>query len=198
TFGEFGVFSFNTNKVISTLGGGVLVCKRKKDFELASLFARQGKIEAPHYEHSVVGYNYSMSSIAGALGLAQIKKIIPAIRKRQALFEYYRDQLKECPNLKFLEVADDTFSNKWMFCVLTPSHTHRENLRLALLAQNIESRPLWKPMHQQTIFKDNLSYLNGVSDVLFQKGVCLPSSSSLSLDDINRITSVIKNLYVNV
>ena len=197
TFGDFGVYSFNTNKVISTLGGGMLVCKHKEYLQIASLFARQGKIDAPHYEHAVVGYNYTMSSIAAAIGLVQLKKLPTTILKRNELFEYYKTKLAAYTNYEFLEVTEDISSNNWMLCIITPSFDAREKLRIALLSVNIESRPLWKPMHQQKIFSNVFSYVNGVSDALFLKGICLPSSSSLSFVDIDRIVTVLVKEHSN-
>lgn len=193
TFGDLAVFSFNANKVITTLGGGMLVGESKQLIEQARILASQAKQDTPHYEHLEVGYNYNMSPLAAATGLSQIASIDTEIQKRKKVFNYYKKALKTFQQIHFLEGNTEQQSNYWMCCILTPSYEFRERLRLRFEANGIESRPLWKPMHLQPVFQNEKAFCNGISDELFQKGLCLPSSSHLTNHELKRIVDCVTN-----
>lgn len=191
TFGEFGVVSFNGNKIITTSGGGALLCKDAATKQKAIFLATQARDNAPHYQHSEIGYNYRMSNIAAGIGRGQLEVLDNRIAARRSNFEFYKNSFKGMSTLEFLEAPTGYFANRWLTCVLTPSFEVREQLRLALEKENIEARPLWKPMHQQPVFKKYDAYVNGVSDDLFERGLCLPSGSNLSEEELTRICDCI-------
>lgn len=195
TFGEISILSFNGNKIITTSGGGALVTKDLKLKEKAVFLSTQARDNAPEYLHSNIGYNYRMSNVLAGIGRGQMTVIDERVKKRRSNFEMYRKNLGEINGIEFLQEPSNNFSNRWLTCILTESEQKREYLRIQLNNENIESRPLWKPMHQQPIFKSYPSYLNGVSDDLFKKGLCLPSGSNLTDSEINRVISIIKNVY---
>lgn len=196
TFGDFSILSFNGNKIITTSGGGALVTKSIEDKEKAVFLATQARDNAPHYLHSHIGYNYRMSNIIAGIGRGQMTILNSHVAKRRSNYEFYINALKQHTQISFLSEPDGYFSNRWLSCILLDSKQTREGLRLALEKENIESRPLWKPMHQQPVFKDAPSYLNGVSDELFEKGLCLPSGSNLTDDELNRVISAINSYFV--
>ncbi|NDV42652.1 DegT/DnrJ/EryC1/StrS family aminotransferase [Flagellimonas sediminis] len=193
SFGEIGILSFNGNKIITTSGGGALLCKDKKMKEKAVFLATQARDNAPHYQHSHIGYNYRMSNVLAGIGRGQMQVLEDRVAARRANFEYYRKNLSNTPGILFPEEMEGSFSNRWLTCVLTPSFEIRERLRVALENENIESRPLWKPMHLQPVYQNAISYVNGISEDLFEKGLCLPSGSSLEEDDLERICAIVKN-----
>ena len=192
TIGEIGIYSFNGNKIITTSGGGMLVSNKESYCKYSTHLATQAREPFPYYEHKEIGYNYRMSNILAGIGRGQMKVIDERIRARRANFRFYQQNLKGS-NLLFLEEPDGFFSNRWLSCIVTKSFEQREDIRLALEKENIESRPFWKPMHLQPIFACHPSYLNGVSENLFEKGLCLPSGSNLSDKDKNRIVNIILN-----
>ncbi|MBA6153582.1 DegT/DnrJ/EryC1/StrS family aminotransferase [Gelidibacter maritimus] len=196
TFGDFSILSFNGNKIITTSGGGALVTRTLKQKEKAVFLATQARDNAPHYLHSHIGYNYRMSNVVAGIGRGQMTILDSHVAKRRSNHEFYVNALKNINNIVFLHEPEGYFSNRWLSCILLKSKSIREGLRLALEKENIESRPLWKPMHQQPVFKDAPQYLNGVSDELFDKGLCLPSGSNLSNAERDRIVTTIK-LYFN-
>ncbi|MGV8812471.1 MAG: DegT/DnrJ/EryC1/StrS family aminotransferase [Gelidibacter sp.] len=195
TFGEFSILSFNGNKIITTSGGGALVSKTLKNKEKAVFLATQARDNAPHYLHSHIGYNYRMSNIIAGIGRGQMTILDSHVAKRRANHEFYANAFKQNENITFLQEPQGHFSNRWLSCVLLNSKSTREGLRLALEKENIESRPLWKPMHQQPVFKDAPRYLNGVSDDLFEKGLCLPSGSNLTDNERDRVITTIKSYF---
>ena len=195
TFGDFSILSFNGNKIITTSGGGALVTKTLKQKENAVFLATQARDNAPHYLHSQIGYNYRMSNIIAGIGRGQMTILESHVAKRRANHEFYSNALKHNDNIVFLHEPVGYFSNRWLSCVLLNSNSMREGLRLALEKQNIESRPLWKPMHQQPVFSDAPRYLNGVSDELFERGLCLPSGSNLTDIELNRVLNAINNYF---
>lgn len=197
TFGDFSILSFNGNKIITTSGGGAIVTKSEDQKSKAVFLATQARDNAPHYQHSHIGYNYRMSNIVAGIGRGQMTILDSHVEKRRANHDLYRENFKNISEISFLKEPKDHFSNRWLSTILLESYEMREGLRLALDKENIESRPLWKPMHQQPIFKDAPSYLNGVSDNLFEKGLCLPSGSNLSDDELDRVISAI-NMYFAV
>ncbi len=194
TFGDIAILSFNGNKIITTSGGGALVSKNKNHKEKAIFLATQARDNAPHYEHSEIGYNYRMSNITAGIGRGQMQVLDKHVGYRRRNFDFYKKHLADFSEIKFLDEPIGYHSNRWLTCIETISYDLREGLRRSLAEENIESRPLWKPMHQQAVFADCDAYLNGISDDLFDRGLCLPSGSNLEEDDLYRIVSVIKNV----
>jgi dTDP-4-amino-4,6-dideoxygalactose transaminase len=191
TFGDIGIYSFNGNKIITTSGGGALVSENASWVQKAKFLATQARDPAPHYEHSEIGYNYRLSNICAGIGRGQLLALDERVRQRRAVFQFYYSNLHGIPGIDFLQEIDDAFSNRWLTTILvSPSQTggiSRENIRVALEKQNIESRPLWKPMHLQPVFAHCPYYGAGKSDALFKDGLCLPSGSNLSQDDLNLV-----------
>jgi len=195
SLGDLGIYSFNGNKIITTSGGGALVSNSKSYINKARFLATQAKDDATHYEHSQVGYNYRMSNICAGIGRGQMKVLDDWVKRRRANYDMYLAELADYP-LQFLEEPNsDYFSNRWLTTILTPSFEKREKIRLALEEQNIESRPLWKPMHLQPIFKKYPYYGDGLSESLFEKGLCLPSGSNMLTNDLLRVVSVVKSTF---
>lgn len=194
TFGDISILSFNGNKIITTSGGGSLISKKKEHKDKAIFWATQSRDNAPHYEHSEIGYNYRMSNITAGIGRGQMEVLDPHVNNRRSNFEFYKKNLEDYSEIKFLKEPSGYYSNRWLTCIEISSYKLRESIRLSLAKENIESRPLWKPMHQQPVFADCDAYLNGISDDLFDRGLCLPSGSNLEEDDLYRIVSVIKKV----
>jgi dTDP-4-amino-4,6-dideoxygalactose transaminase len=198
TFGAFACLSFNGNKMITTSGGGALVCSTPEEAAMTRFYATQARDKAPHYQHSKVGYNYRMSNICAGIGRGQMYVLEEHINARRRNHALYREQLKNVKGISFLvDPTPDYQSNHWLTCIIVdPSVTGftREDLRIKMEETNIETRPLWKPMHLQPVFKDCPYYGNNVSEDLFDKGLCLPSSPILSQEDLERIIDVIKKL----
>ena len=194
TFGTYAVLSFNGNKIITTSGGGALICNEKKSKEKAIFLATQARDSAPHYQHSHIGYNYRMSNIVAGIGRGQLEVLEDRIKARRANFELYKQELSSITSINFLEEPTRYYSNRWLTCMVTPSFEIREKIRLQLEKETIEARPLWKPMHQQPVFKKYAAYTNGVSDNLFERGLCLPSGSNLTTHDVLRVVDGIKKV----
>jgi len=192
SFGDIGILSFNGNKIITTSGGGALVTKDKAIKDKAIFLATQARDDAPHYQHSNVGYNYRMSNVLAGIGRGQMEVIDDRVEARRKNYFYYYENLNEYKEIEFLEEPKNYFSNRWLTCILTDSYKMRETIRLALLKENIESRPLWKPMHVQPIFEKYPKYINGTSEDLFERGICLPSGSDLTEEALRRIVTIIK------
>ena len=198
-FGRIGVFSFNGNKIITTSGGGMLVSDDKALVARARFLATQARDAAPHYEHSEVGYNYRLSNLLAALGRAQLQTLPLRVAARRALFAGYVARLADLPGLRFMPEAAYGSCNRWLTCINIDSDEFgatREDLRLALEAENIEARPIWKPMHQQTVFLGCRMYGGPVSERLFETGLCLPSGSSLSEEDQERVVQVVRRTCI--
>ena len=197
TFGKFGVLSFNGNKIITTSGGGALLSDDQSLLTKARFLSTQARDEAPHFQHSQVGYNYALSNVLAGIGRGQMEVLEERIAQRRAVFAYYREAFADMQSISFSPEPEHAFGNRWLSCILIdPCFTSgktRETLRLALKAENIEARPLWKPMHQQPVFRSYPYYgSHHVADDLFGKGLCLPSGSSLSEEDLERIVSVVR------
>lgn len=197
TLSDMGIISFNGNKIITTSGGGALIVDTVKLKEKAVFYATQSRDNAPHYEHSSIGFNYRMSNVLAGIGRGQMEVIDDRVNARRQNFEFYKKHLSQFEEITFLEEPNNFFSNRWITCIETSSFELREKIRLEFLKDDIESRPLWKPMHMQPLFKDNLHFTNGTSENLFEKGLCLPSGSSLTQDDLlrilNNITKTLKS-----
>ena len=198
TFGTFGVLSFNGNKIITTSGGGALVCATQDYKDRAVFFATQSRDQAPHYQHSEIGYNYRMSNICAGIGRGQMEVIDLRVAQRRAMHSFYQELFKTNTAVSVLkEPSNDYFSNHWLSAIVLASYEQRETLRLALEASNIESRPLWKPMHLQPIFEKYPYYGTNVAESLFENGLCLPSGSNLTDADRERITEAVGVFFGN-
>lgn len=199
TFGRFGVLSFNGNKIITTSGGGALVCRSQEDKDKAVFLSTQARDNAPHYQHSHIGYNYRMSNITAGIGRGQMEVLSSRVDARRAMHEFYKDLFATIDGVTvFSEPDADYYSNHWLSAIVVdPEVTGktREELRLAFLEDNIESRPLWKPMHLQPVFANAPYYGGKVAEELFDNGLCLPSGSNLSDEDRVRISNVIKAFF---
>ncbi len=201
TFGDFGILSFNGNKIITTSGGGALICNSQKEQQKAVFYATQARDDAPHYQHSEIGYNYRLSNISAGIGRGQMKVLDKHISLRRKMNQFYQELFKDIEGITvFKEPNSDYFSNHWLSAILvdstkTKNNLTREDIRLAFEEENIESRPLWKPMHLQPVFKDELYFGGSVAENLFRDGLCLPSGSNLTDEDRERITSVIQKLF---
>ena len=193
-FGDIAILSFNGNKIITTSGGGALLSKDKKITEKALYLATQARDNAIHYQHSEIGYNYRLSNVLAGIGRGQMCVLADRVEARRNNYKFYQMELGSFEAISFLKEPDGLFSNRWLSCILTPSFEIREKIRLALLEQNIESRPLWKPMHLQPVFQDAPAYVNGLSQDLFARGLCLPSGSNLERQELERTTQIIKNV----
>ena len=191
TFGEIGIYSFNGNKIITTSGGGALVSNNVTYCERAIFAATQARDNAPHYQHSKIGYNYRMSNIIAGVGRGQMKVLDERIKARRANHTYYESNLNS-DSISFLKEPKKCLSNRWLTCILLSSFKQREKIRLALIDNNVEARPLWKPMHKQPIFERYLAFTNSVSENLFKRGLCLPSGSNLTTNDLDFIIKIIK------
>lgn len=194
TFGDIAILSFNGNKIITTSGGGALVTKSALVKQQAVHLATQARDQAPHYQHSKIGHNYRMSNVLAGIGRGQMEVLGDRVAARRANHAYYKEQLQELEHIEFLEEPKGFYSNRWLTCVLFTSFDERELVRLSLEKENIESRPLWKPMHLQPVFESCEHFTNGVSEDLFERGLCLPSGSNLALEDLARITESIKSV----
>lgn len=198
TFGRFGVLSFNGNKIITTSGGGALVCHTQEDKDKAVFLSTQARDNAPHYQHSHIGYNYRMSNICAGIGRGQMEVLKDRVVARRAMHDFYKELFAGVQGVRvFSEPDEKYFANHWLSAiVIEPEEAGftREELRLALLEENIESRPLWKPMHLQPIFADAPYYGGKVAEELFDKGLCLPSGSNLTDEDRARIKATIMRL----
>ena len=200
TFGDIGVLSFNGNKIITTSGGGAIVTKSKELKDKAVFFATQSRDDAPHYQHSEIGYNYRMSNICAGIGRGQMEVLDAHVALRRKMHEFYVDLFKDIEAVTVFTVPNtDYFANYWLSAILIEPNKakgiDREALRLAFEAANIESRPLWKPMHLQPIFEQYPYYGSNVAETLFEKGLCLPSGSNLSDEERVRIKKVVFDFF---
>lgn len=210
TFGDYGIFSFNGNKIITTSGGGMLVSDDEEKIAKVRFWATQARDKARHYQHSELGYNYRMSNIVAGIGRGQLKVLDERIAKKRHIYEYYKKELGKLPGISFMPESDWNKPNCWLSCITINYHSERRSgaetfvsksiaapidIMEALEKENIESRPIWKPMHLQPFFK-KYDYIGGnVSENLFGNGVCLPSDTKMTDEDLDRICSIIKGLF---
>ncbi len=196
SFGDFGILSFNGNKIITTSGGGALLSNNEQHIKKARFLATQARDDAPHYQHSEIGYNYRMSNVLAGIGRGQLEVIEDRVNKRREINQFYRNLFDGVKGITFLsEPNKEFFSNFWLTTIIIdPEKTGFTNYDLmdAMAKDNIECRPLWKPMHLQPIFEKYPAYISGVSEHLFNQGICLPSGSNMAEDDLNRIASCLK------
>ena len=217
TFGKFGVLSFNGNKMITTSGGGALICENDAAKQKIMFYATQARENYPYYQHEKIGYNYRMSNICASIGRGQMTVADEHIKHHQHVCQLYKELLKDIEGIKLQEnPSEDYDSNYWLNTIIIEpwvkikhNETHAaytlatdcqpnnnvEAMRMALDKAGIEARPLWKPMHKQPVYKNNPAYLNGVSEELFKKGLCLPSGPCVSDDDVRYI---VKNIVENL
>lgn len=202
TFGDISILSFNGNKIITTSGGGAIITKNELLKNEAVFLATQARDNAPHYQHSKIGYNYRLSNICAGIGRGQMEILDSHIEKRREMHQFYKNVFVDQEGITvFSEPNEDYYSNHWLSAILVNSEKNneksREDLRLQLEKENIESRPLWKPMHLQPVFKNAPYYGGSVSEELFNNGLCLPSGSNLNSDDVVRIKSVLFDKFLN-
>lgn len=196
TFGDIAILSFNGNKIITTSGGGALVSANKAYSDKAVFLATQARDHAAHYQHSEIGHNYRMSNILAGIGRGQMEVLEDRVAARRRNYDYYMEHLQNLEGISFIPELEGMFSNRWLSCILTPSYGAREQIRLALENENIESRPLWKPMHLQPVFEKEIHFSDGTSEDLFSRGLCLPSGSNLISDDLDRIIEIIRSVVI--
>jgi len=191
TLGDMGVYSFNGNKILTTSGGGMLVSDNKEWIAKAKFLSTQAKEDYLHYEHKEVGYNYRMSNVLAAIGVAQMEVLYERVNRRREIFSLYQKMLNEYDEIQFMPEIQGARGNRWL-TTLTFKKTNPQEIINLLEEVNIESRPLWKPMHMQPLFSDALVIENGTSQQLFEEGICLPSGSSMSDEDVIRVCDTIK------
>lgn len=200
SFGKMSILSFNGNKIITTSGGGALLCNEEEYATKARFLATQARDQAPHYQHSQIGYNYRMSNVLAGIGRGQMEVIDKRVKKRIENFNFYKQNLKNIGVLSFPELPNsDYFSNRWLTTFLIDKEKTKVNytqVQAALEEHNIESRPLWKPMHLQPIFKSYKAYINGSSEKLFSSGICIPSGSNLSNTLRTQVVETIKECFL--
>lgn len=199
TFGEIGVFSFNGNKIITTSGGGALILKNPEFKKKAVFLSTQAKDDAPHYEHTTIGYNYRMSNICAGIGRGQMEVLQDRIAKRRENHAFYKKLLKDSSLLVHSEPNSDYFSNHWLTTITLDAESRwtKEEIRKTFLKDNIETRPLWKPMHLQPVYKDALYFGSDLASGLFDRGLCLPSGSNLTEEDFARIEEVLHEIIIS-
>ena len=201
-FGDFGILSFNGNKIITTSGGGALVCSTERDKQRVIFLATQARDAAAHYQHSEIGYNYRMSNILAGIGRGQMEVLNQHIQLRRNMNQFYQVLFKDFKGVTvFTEPTKDYISNHWLSCILIDPKTtgfSSKDLRLHLEKTNIESRPLWKPMHLQPVFKDCYYYGGDIAETLFKNGLCLPSGSNLTDFDRERIKTSLLNFFLEI
>ena len=200
TFGEYGIYSFNGNKIITTSGGGMLVSNNEEGIAKVRFWSTQARDKARHYEHTELGYNYRMSNICAGIGRGQMEVLDAHVQLRRDMQDFYLDLFQDIAAVKVFTVPnDDYYANYWLSAILIEPNTvkgiDRESLRLAFDAANIESRPLWKPMHLQPIFSNYPYYGSNIAETLFEKGLCLPSGSNLTDEERVRIKKVVLDFF---
>ncbi len=191
TFGRLGIYSFNGNKIITSSGGGALISNEGRLIEKAKFLSSQAREDAVHYQHVELGYNYRMSNVLAGIGLGQLEVLNDRVKKKRMLFESYEKGLSGSGKFSFLQEPEKAYSNRWLTTILVHQQSP-DFYRGKLEAQNIESRPLWKPLHLQPLYKDAPAYVDGTSETLFQQGLCLPSGTQLNEEDIIHIADIIK------
>lgn len=195
TFGDYGIFSFNGNKIITTSGGGMLVSDNEERIAKVRFWSTQAREKARHYQHEEIGYNYRMSNIVAGIGRGQLKVLDQRVAKKKYIFEFYKRELGELEGIKFMPVNEWNEPNYWLSCITLNGDVKPIDIMEALEKENIESRPIWKPMHIQPVF-DKYDFIGeGVSEKIFESGVCLPSDTKMTDEDLNRVCDVIKELW---
>lgn len=197
TFGDYGIYSFNGNKIITTSGGGMLVSRDEERIKKVLFWSTQARDSAPHYEHSELGYNYRMSNVLAGIGRGQLTVLEERVAQKKAIFQYYQQHLGDLSGIVFMPINDWQQPNYWLSCILTNEQTNYKDIYYALESARIQSRPLWKPMHLQPYFNSYPAYINGVSEMLFNRGLCLPSDTNMRTEDLEEICSIIRSYWKN-
>ncbi len=192
---EMGILSFNGNKIITTSGGGALLSNNEEYIKKAKFLATQARDNAPHYQHTQIGYNYRLGNVNAAIGIGQMEVLDERVKRKREIFNFYNDALADVEGISFQPEPKGSFSNRWLTTILTSSFEQRETIRLALEKENIESRPLWKPMHLQPVFKNTAYYGGNVAENLFNRGLCLPSGTAMMEDDLKRVVKVVRKVF---
>ena len=196
TLGAIGVFSFNGNKIATTSGGGMVVTPDPAVADRVRHLATQAREPVPHFEHVEVGFNYRLSNLLAAIGRAQLARLPEMVDRRLAIHDRYRDHLADVPGISFMPIAPWGRWNGWLTCIVLDGPARRDAVIARLAAHDIESRPLWKPMHLQPVFRTRPAFTSGVSDELFRRGLCLPSGSALADDQIDTIAVLVRDAVV--
>jgi len=191
TLADIGIYSFNGNKIITTSSGGAVLSPDPAVADRVRYLATQARQPVAHYEHTDIGYNYRLSNLLAALGRAQLARLPDLVRAHRAVHDRYREGLGDL--VEFMPLDPTQEWNGWLTCIVTPSSDARDAVLAALAAESIEGRPLWKPMHRQPVYADHASYVTGVSDDLFARGICLPSGSRMSEADVDRVASLVRS-----
>ncbi len=196
TFGDYGIFSFNGNKIITTSGGGMLISDNPERIAKARFWATQSRDQARHYQHSELGFNYRMSNVVAGIGRGQLKVLNQRVAKKKYIFEFYKRELDGLEGVEFMPSNEWNEPNYWLSSITLSGKVRPIDLFDALEAENIESRPVWKPMHMQPFFEKYDFIGKGLSEKLFENGVCLPSDTKLTDDDLERVVKIIKGLWL--
>ncbi len=194
TFGDFGIYSFNGNKILTTSGGGMLVSDNKEWIEKAMFYSTQARENELYYEHVEYGYNYRMSNVLAAIGVGQMEVIEERVLKKREVFEWYKNELSEL-DVEFMPELENSRGNRWLTTLLFKKDTDINKIIKALDKNHCESRPLWKPMHMQPLFQECKTLLNGTSENFFSRGLCLPSGTLMTKEDVHKVCSTIKAYY---
>jgi dTDP-4-amino-4,6-dideoxygalactose transaminase len=192
TFGDYGIYSFNGNKIITTSGGGMLISKHNYALKKVRKWASQSRDNARHYEHSELGYNYRMSNVVAGIGRGQLKVLNQRVQKKKTIYDYYQNHLGTVSDVSFMPNNVFDSPNYWLSCVLINGKVKPTDIIEELEKENIESRPLWKPMHLQPYFKEYDFIGGNVAEDLFNRGLCLPSDTKLTIDQLNEIIEIVK------
>ena len=195
TFGDYGIYSFNGNKIITTSGGGMLVSPHLERIKKVLFWSTQARDQALHYQHSELGYNYRMSNVVAGIGLGQLTILDERVSQKKSIFEFYKEHLGDLPGISFMPVNDWQSPNYWLSCIVTNSKTDYIDIINALEAVSIQSRPLWKPMHLQPYYQEYPAYTNGVSEHLFNNGLCLPSDTKMTENDLEEVCSIVRSVW---
>ncbi|WP_375103857.1 DegT/DnrJ/EryC1/StrS family aminotransferase [Paenibacillus sp. RS8] len=195
TFGDYGVFSFNGNKIITTSGGGMLVSNNEEMVKKVRFWATQSRDHARHYQHSELGYNYRMSNVLAGIGRGQLKVLAQRVEKKKHIFEFYKRELSQLEGVNMMPVNDWDKPNYWLSCITVTGEVRPLDIMVALEDENIESRPVWKPMHMQPYFEKYDFVGNGVSEMIYENGICLPSDTKITDEDLNRVVKIIRKLW---
>lgn len=195
TFGDYGIFSFNGNKIITTSGGGMLVSNNEERIEKVRFWATQARDQARHYQHSEIGYNYRMSNVVAGIGRGQLKVLDQRVEKKRYIFDFYRKELGQLEGVQFMPDNDWNKPNFWLSCITLSEKVRPLQIMEALDNENIESRPIWKPMHLQPVFEKYDYIGTNVSETIFENGICLPSDTKMTDEDLNRVVETIKKLW---
>jgi dTDP-4-amino-4,6-dideoxygalactose transaminase len=199
-FGKIGIYSFNGNKIITTSGGGMLVSDDPEIVDQAKFLATQARDPAPHYQHTTIGYNYRLSNVLAGIGRGQLRVLSDRVQARRRNFAIYQEALSDIPGIEFMPEASFGTCTRWLTCITIEAEKFgcsREQLRLALAAKEIESRPVWKPMHLQPVFSGSNRIGGEVAEDIFDRGLCLPSGSNLTDSELNRVINVIRYTHKN-